>query len=340
MNYLLILIFSALIVNPCNKENKESSQPKQESASNQIEIKNTADVKDDGLVYLGRYNRGRLLVEDNKTYEKNSLTWAKDTIDNYGKYMDYLKSIAVKYSSYKEEVFEYFFDKDLDEFKKLTTLKKGDKFYIATKSGVIQSEVTGFFINLDDMVGSGVGFYAVAETGKTNFTDFEIVICSKNSKMSKLNTNKRKDSSQTVTDIKDMILQQVKDIKVKDESSEKEKFIPVSSIDTSELAVFIGSFTSPGALQYIAGYTKRQSFDNFAYYIIILNDRAEIVKTFAALVKDSFTYETVIGIVDVNGDGIYEILTEDGYYEGSGYNLHKFDGIGFNVVASGFFFGV
>jgi len=101
-----------------------------------------------------------------------------------------------------------------------------------------------------------------------------------------------------------------------------------------------GSYTSSGAKEYIAGYTKRQSFDNFAYYIIIVNDKGGLVKVFADIVKDSFTFETVIGVVDVNGDGIYEVLTEDGYYEGSGYNLHNLEGKEYKTIASGFFFGV
>jgi len=340
MNYLLILIFSALIVNPCSKENKESSQPKQESASNQNEVKNTADVKDDGRVFLGRYFNGKLLVEDNKTYEKNALSWAKDTMENYDKYMDYLRGIAKKHASYKEGKQEYFFDKDLDEFSKLTTIKKGDKFFISSKTGIIQSEITGVFINFDDMVGSGIGFYAVADAGSNKFADYEVVICSKNSNMTAFNTNKLTGNSGPIAEIKSLILKKAKGLKVKDESSGKEKPEPVTSVDTSELAVFPGSFTNKGAKEYIAGYTKRQSFDNFAYYIIIVNDDGEIVKVFNELVKDSFTYETIIGVIDINGDGIYEVLTEDGYYEGAGYNLHKFDGMGFNVIASGFFFGV
>ncbi len=342
MKYLFILIFSVLFVCACSKDRKDSEQPKNESASEQNEVKKNTDVKDDKLVFLGRFTNGKLLIEDNRTYEKNALSWAKDTMENYFKYTDYLKSIAKKYASFKEEIQEYNFEKDFDEFNKLTTLKKGTKLYISTQSSVTPVEITGFYMNFDDLIGSGIVFYAVADAGKLKLADNEVVICTGNEKMSVFNTAKlnKKDNSDLFNSVTSLMMKKAKDVKVKDEVTGQDRYEKVTGIDTSEIVIFPGSFTSAGAKEYIAGYTKRQSFDNFAYYIIIVNEKGELVKVFSELVKDSFTYETITGIVDINGDGIHEVLTEDGYYEGAGYNLHKFDGMGFNVITSGFFFGV
>ena len=192
------------------------------------------------------------------------------------------------------------------------------------------------------MVGTGVIFYAIAEPVNVKLSDYEVVICSENTGISKFNTTKfvLNEDPALFKAVNALMIEKAKDIKIRDDSSEKEKFDQVTSIDTSELVILPGSFTSAGAKEYIAGYTRRQSFDNFAYYIVIVNEKGEQVKVFADLVKDSFTFETIIGVVDVNGDGIYEILTEDGYYEGSGYNLHKWSGKEYKVITSGFFFGV
>jgi hypothetical protein len=335
MKYLLILFISALFVNPCSKE--ESKEEHKETNS-ELTVQSAVDSK----VYLGRFMNGKLIVEDNATYTKNEFTWAKDSMECYDRYCGYLKTYAKKYNNYKEDKTEYVFDGYKDEFKKLTNLRIGDKLNISSAEGVFQTKITKYYMNFDDMVGSGVVFYAIAEPVNASLADYDIVICSDSPKISGFNRTKMilSDDPALFKSVTTLFMNISKDIKVKDESSEKEKFDPVTSIDTSELVIFPGSFTSAGAKEYIAGYTKRQSFDNFAYYIIVVNEKGETVKVFAELIKDSFTFETIIGIVDENGDGIYEILTEDGYYEGSGYNLHKLEGKEFKAIVSGFFFGV
>jgi len=343
MKFLFILIFSSLLINPCSKEEQKSQTTTNESSKSQEQKQQeTSGMKDGGKVFLGRYLNGKLIIEDNAAYIKNELTWAKDTFENYDRYCGYLKTYAKKYADYKEDKPEYVFDSFKEEFKKLTTIRIGDKFNVSSNGEVFQSAVTKYYMNFDDMVGSGVVFYSVAEPVSQTLAEYDVVICSDNSKISKFITTKRllNEDPGLFKSVTALMMQKAKDIKIKDESSGKEKFDPVTSIDTSELIILPGSFTSAGANEYIAGYTKRQSFDNFAYYIVIVNDKGEPVKVFAELIKDSFTFETVIGIVDVNGDGIYEVLTEDGYYEGNGYNLHKLEGKEYKTITGGFFFGV
>jgi len=337
MKYLFILFISSLFVNPCSNEETNKDQ-----TASKYEETNKTTGSNDGKIFLGRYMKGKLIIEDNATYTKNEYSWAKDSMDNYERYCGYLKTYAKKYANYKENKTEYFFDSFKDEFKKLTTIRIGDKLNISAPGAVFQSAITKYYLNFDDMVGSGVVFYAVAEPVNASLADYDVVICSDNSKISKLNTSKMmlSDDPALFKSVTSLFMQKAKDIKIKDESSDTEKYELVTSIDTSEMVILPGSFTSAGAKEYIAGYTKRQSFDNFAYYIIIINEKGETVNIFAELVKDSFTFENIIGIVDINGDGIYEILTEDGYYEGSGYNLHKLNGKEYKVITSGFFFGV
>jgi hypothetical protein len=54
----------------------------------------------------------------------------------------------------------------------------------------------------------------------------------------------------------------------------------------------------------------------------------------------SYTGDTEFQAADFNGDGIIEIITNDGYYEGGGYNFHKFESGKFKTLTSGFVFGV
>lgn len=342
MNYLLILFLSILFISPCNKEKADSDNPEKEASSRQGDVKTLDASKITGTVFLGKVIEGRLVIEDNKTYTENIFSWAKDTLESYDAYYDYLKSAAKKYADYKDDKPGYYFGKYPDEFGKLTKFKPGDKVYISAKSGVFPGEIKGYYMNFDDIIGSGVVFYAVAESPDYKPDDDEMFICSADKNMSAFKTVKLSGPGNEgiIKPVKSVILDKVKELQVTDESSGKEKFIKVTAIDTSELVILPGSFTAAGKNEYIAGYTLRQAFAYFAYYIIIVNEKGEFVKEFAGLVQNSFTYETIIGVTDINGDGIYEILTEDGYYEGRGYNLHMLEGNIYKVITSGFFFGV
>ena len=48
----------------------------------------------------------------------------------------------------------------------------------------------------------------------------------------------------------------------------------------------------------------------------------------------------VIGVVEDKNNSRYKILTESGYYEGSGLDLFEFNGTEFISIANGFSFGV
>ncbi len=59
----------------------------------------------------------------------------------------------------------------------------------------------------------------------------------------------------------------------------------------------------------------------------------------SALAQD-FSYTKSIGTLDTDGDGALEIIIENGYYEGSGYELWKYTKDGYISIANGFTWGV
>ena len=71
-----------------------------------------------------------------------------------------------------------------------------------------------------------------------------------------------------------------------------------------------------------------------------MDGSGKILAELSPLAKNNFTFSKADGIIDMNGDGIWEVITEDGYYEGGGYNFHKFKNGTFETLTTGFVFGV
>jgi hypothetical protein len=70
-----------------------------------------------------------------------------------------------------------------------------------------------------------------------------------------------------------------------------------------------------------------------------MNEDGKIKLKVSDLTK-GFTYTKSIGIVDTDGDGMYEIIIESGYYEGAGFELLKYSNGEFIPIANGFNWGV
>ena len=71
-----------------------------------------------------------------------------------------------------------------------------------------------------------------------------------------------------------------------------------------------------------------------------MNSDGKALAELSPLAVNNFTFSQPEMTVDFNGDGVLEIITNDGYYEGGGYNLHKFENGKFKTLTTGFMFGV
>lgn len=279
------------------------------------------------------------MIEDHITFNKNIDTWG---ITEYGmdfdKYYAYVRNIVKKYSTYNDTVKEYYIEGWKDEFSRFTDIKPGTKFYVSSSDNVMEAEVTGYYINLDDEIYGGVMFYPMAQyRGRVQLPDYKVLVCSQNKKMGKI-TNKSIKDKDVIKAIKSKVLSFVKGLTYTDWEGDKEINRKIKSIAKDEITIF--RLNSGGQDQeYLVSYTKRLDFDNFASAIYIMDEDGNIKSKVSDLTK-GFTYTKSIGIVDTDGDGMYEIIIESGYYEGAGYELLKYTKDGYIPIATGFNWGV
>lgn len=310
--------------------------------------------------YLAMWNTKKIIVEDWNRFEDNKGTWelrriidenrnnlktdqgTKDTIpeDNipsYENYVDSLKSLLKKYSDYSEQKAGYYISEYHPEFAKYTYLRPGDKLYLSTTRGVLEGTIDGYYINLDDFIGGGTVFYATLKVpGKSLFEDYEVLLCSSRMGASKLNRRgiTNKDMKE---EFKKYIMPRLGGIKtVDDEGNET----ILKKIKDTDIKIFRGSFTRKGKDEFLAGVTIRNDFYKYTNLIYVMDSEGNIINEFEPLMKEDYYFSTIDAVVDIDNDGVYELITNDGYYEGGSYNLQKFDGQKLVVKTSGFMFGV
>ncbi len=339
-----ILIFTALFIFTsvsCSKKQDENSSTQKLSPDTPL----TTKKKDDRTslnepVCFGRWDGKKIIVDDYSKYSANEKLM-DSTGMGYELYGNDLKAVIGKYQKYDEQKYEYFFDDYKPEFEKYTSFKIGDKIYISASSGVYETEVKGYYINLDDMIGAGTIFYAVLNPPPAaKFGENEIVVCSFNSSMKPVN-RKGITNRDIQSQFKAFILPKLKGIK-KTEYDDKgrESVKPVTGLNDEEFRLFEGNFTGSGGNEFLVSVNLRNDFTNFTSLIFVMDGEGKILSEMTTLAANSFTFSQAEGITDINGDGVMEIITYDGYYEGGGYNLHKYSGGLYKTITTGFVFGV
>ncbi len=290
--------------------------------------------------YLAMWNTEKIIVEDWNKFNNPQSTW--DTIpDNYmptyEKYGDSLKSLLRKYSDYNDQKAGYYISEFHPEFAAYTDLRPGDKLYLSTTGDVLEGIIDGYYINLDDLIGGGAVFYATLKVSKKNLLEnYEVLLCSSAPGATKLNRRgvTNKDMKE---EFKKYIMPQLKGLKtVGDDGNET----PLKSIKDTDIKIFAGSFTGKGKDEFLVGVTVRNDFTNYTNLIYVMDSDGRIIREFAPIVKNSFYYSEIYAVVDIDNDGVLELITNDGYYEGGSYNLQKYDGRKLVVKTSGFMFGV
>jgi hypothetical protein len=287
--------------------------------------------------YFAMWNTKKIIVEDYQKVNENLNSADSNYSLAYEKYGESLKELLKKYAGYSEGQVEYYIESFKPEFAVYTDLRPGDKLFISTTIDLLEGEIDGYYINLDDQIGGGAVFYATLKVQKKNLLeDYEILLCSSSPGMTKLNrtgiTNK-----DMKKDFKSYIMPLLKGLKtIGDDGTE----IPLKNIKDEDIRIFKGNFTGKNDDEYLVGLTVRNDFTNYSSLIYVMDEDGKVINEFAPLVKNNFYFSDIYAIVDTNGDGIYELITNDGYYEGGGYNLQGFDGQKLVVKTSGFMFGV
>jgi hypothetical protein len=332
-----LFCFLLVISVSCGKKENSSGSGDTNNTFTKVESVRTSDT-----VFLGEWNGKQIIIEDNYKFAENEKNASNDPKANsYDMYGEKLKDILRKLGVYKESKYEYYIEEQVPEFSGYTNLKIGDRIFISSAGGVHSAEINGFYINLDDMIGAGAIFYATADKPVDAKLDSkELVVVSFNNNMSK--TNVLGVNEQPVIDkFKLFMLPVLKDVRVTDYNDAGDEINrKIDSLRNDEIKIFKGNFTGTGNNEYLSGVTIRDGATHFTSAIFIMDESGQIIMEMNKLEVKGFTFGMPYMTVDTNGDGIHEVITYDGYYEGGGYNFHRFKDGEFKPVTSGFMFGV
>jgi hypothetical protein len=340
---LFIIIFTSV---SCGKKQEDTANDKKLTPDTPLTKQDVKTSQSDpktqnsDKVFFGRWDGKILIIEDNYKFSANE-NFTDTTGAGYDTYGNDLKNIIGKYQKYDDQTREYYFDDYKPEFEKYTSLKKGDKIFISSRSGVYPAEITGYYINMDDMIGAGAVFYAsVKQPAGAKFEENEIVVCSFNSNMKTI-TGKGVTNQQMLDQFKGFVIPKLKGITVMEyDNKGNESTHKVTSLKNDDIRLFNGNFTGKSDNEFLVSVLLRNDFTNFTSLIFVMNSDGKILSELSPLAANNFTFSQVDGIVDINGDGTWEIITNDGYYEGGGYNLQKYNGGLYKVLTTGFVFGV
>lgn len=334
---LLLLSFTLVLFVSCGKKENTSGNGDTNSTFSKVESVKTSDT-----VFFGEWNGKQIIIEDNYKFAENEKSASNDPKANsYDMYGEKLKDILKKLGLYDEDKYEYYVTEQHPEFSAYSNLKIGDKIFISSAVGVNPAEVNGYYINFDDMIGAGAIFYATADKPLDAKLDSkELVVVSFNNNMSK--TNVLGVNEQPVIDkFKSFVLPLLKDVRVTEYNDAGDEIDrKIDSLRNDEIKIFKGNYTGTGKNEYLTGVTIRDGATHFTSAIFIIDESGKIIKELSKLEVRGFTYSTPYMTVDMNGDGILEIITNDGYYEGGGYNFHRIKDGEFKQGTSGFMFGV
>lgn len=281
-------------------------------------------VKND--VFFCRMDKDKILMDENPSSDNPNY----DFEERYKK----IETLVNKYINKNKQEEKYYFDKYIKTFDGLTRMKMGDLFYVSTHNRVFKSEITGY--QLYDNVPIGYELNPVLDN-RANLTEDtvdynnNIMICSRHKNASKINY-------QTVGD-KDVVSRVTAFLKEYEDKIEYDKDIYETADDPAEIKVFEANFLNSDKKEYAVSYRKRVAFDKYASGIFIVSEIGKIAKTVVEF-KTEFNYYMLLGTVDYNGDGQYELVSESGYYEGIGYDLYQNNNGVFELIATGFYWGV
>lgn len=344
----VLLLFIMFFTASCTKKSGEtlktdstSGDKNSQTEKNPTGEKSGTQTAANDTVFFAEWNGKKLIIEDNYSYADNEKKFTDKEGNDYYAYGEKLKNIVKKYSKYDEQNPEYYFGEFKPEFSGFTSLKPGRKIFVSTPKGIFQTEINGYYINLDDMIGGGVIFYATADLPK-DFTlgERDLVICSYNSNMSKSDLTGVTEQS-LLDKFKSALMPVLKDITVVEyDAAGNETSVKLKEIKNDEMKIFKGNFTAKGGNEFLVGVNLRNNATNFSSGIWVMDENGKIIKEFKPLEINNFTFGTPHMVIDYNGDGIMEVITSDGYYEGGGYNFHKFSGGEFKTITTGFIFGV
>jgi len=294
-------------------------------------------------VYIGiSIGEKKILLQDHILANNESLWKENEYGSIYEDYMNYIEKFLIKKGYSLADTGYLYFNEYYPEFKKLTNIKIDEEFYISTSKGVYKGIVTSYCLIPSDTYINGNIFYVVLEYKNDEQGEIdEPVVISKYENMSILNLKQLLDRN-TVDNFKNIIINTLtgKKVKIYDSEEDRDKLVAIDTFYEDSFRFFKGHFTNKDEEQYIINFSQNITSEFYINTSFIADKDGNIVYKMISVKDKDYDYFVVKGIIDVDGDGLDEILADQGYYEGNGLYLYKFDGNDFIVIADGFVYGV
>lgn len=270
-------------------------------------------------IHFGKNNFGYIVVDENKISEEEEENFC----------YNYIK----KHFNIKSQKDIYYFSALKSEFKPYTNYYPGDKFYIASASEIISSDVIGYAICRPIEV---LRFYTVL-SGESKITKHDdpdykyeqVLLCSKN----KINNTI---SYEKITE-NYLIKKLTREVLIKTEEIKTEEMRKEETY--TEISVFKGNFMNSENQEYAVSFHKVTSIGLCISYLVIVDENGNILKEVSPLLNIGYHF-ICLGTSDYNSDGKDEIIAKEGYYEGGGYVLIEYNGFYFEIIAEGFYDGL
>lgn len=275
-------------------------------------------------VYLCRNDGQNIIIDENCAFTDSSGA-------NENKYNS-IESLVAKYIGEQKRGEPYFF-KDYQKWMvDFTKMKMEEEYYVSTQKNVYKGKVSGYKLWNNDP--AGYDFSPVLKLNTelaqdTTDDNKNIYVCSKYKNISKIITKEIKDK-ELIKKLTAFLDKYTSDLVVDTE---------LTTDEPPEIKVIEANFLNSDKKEYVVSYCKRIAFDKYASGIFIVS---EIGKVAYPVIEFSteFTYFKLLGVVDYDGDGQFEVLCESGYYEGIGYELYKKNGNKYDIITCGFYWGV
>lgn len=342
ISYLMLFVILTAPFTACTKKNngpeQTSDKTSKENSENGKSLKKEHSESD--TVFFGRWDGKKIVIDDYYKFSANEQV-NDSTGAGYDLYGNKLKDIIKKYATYNENFPDYYFSENKPEFAEYTSFTIGEKVFISGASGVYPAQVSGYYVNLDDMIGAGTVFYAVVIPPKEmKLEENEIVAVSFNNNISAIN-RKGVTNKSVIDDFKGYIMPKLKGVTVSDYDDKGQAIThKLENISYADIKVFQGSFTGKDKDEFLVSVKLQNDFTNFTSLIYVMDSEGKVISEFMPLAVNNFTFGMAEGVMDINGDGQLEVITYDGYYEGGGYNMNKYNGGLWKLITTGFVFGV
>ena len=317
--YFTISAFIIFIISCTRGDNKSLHASKDNQQVSSEKINDKSINKDDDVFICMIMGDTIILVDENIDFS--------DKPDLYESKL--CEKILEKYGG--KNTTDMFFRKYVTDFSELTRFRDGDLLFLSTGNGVLKTTVRGFRIY--EYTPSGLEFNPVLDkpisvVHNADNEDMNILICSKNPGLKSI----RHDL--IVNDKLNETVSQIFKASEKFYSKEENKIF-----SPPETKIFKGNFLKSGYSEYLISYFHRLTHNAYSGGVFVTDENGNILEKVFDITLSGFYYSRVVGIVDVNGDGIDELLTENGYFDGNRYELWKCTP-GLSKITTGFDWGL